>query len=75
MREVFAILRKFKMRLNLAKCAFGVVLGKFLGFMVNPRGIYANLDKIQAILNMVVQKSVKDMQRLVGRLAALTRFV
>ena len=75
LREVFAILKKYKMRLNSAKCALCMALGKFLGFMVNQRGIEANLDKIPAILNMEVPKSIKDVQRLAGRLVALTRFV
>ena len=44
--EVFNVLRKYKMKLNLAKCAFEVSLGKFLGFMVNERGIEANPKKI-----------------------------
>lgn len=33
--EIFGILRKHKMMLNLAKCAFGVSSRKFLGFKVN----------------------------------------
>ena len=40
------------MKLNPSKCAFGVSLGKFLGFMVSHRGIEANPDKIQVILDM-----------------------
>ena len=40
--ETFGILRKYKMKLNLPKCVFGVCSGKFLGFMVNHRGIEAN---------------------------------
>ena len=47
------------MKLNLSKCAFGVSLGKFLGFMVSQRGIEANPDKIQAILSMELPKNVK----------------
>ena len=35
LRETFDTLRKYQMRLNLAKCVFGVLLGKFLGFMVS----------------------------------------
>ena len=46
LRETFDILRKYKMRLNPAKHAFGVSSGKFLGFMVNQRGIEINLEKI-----------------------------
>ena len=48
------------MKLNPSKCAFGVASRKFLGFMVSQRGIEANPDKIQAILNMKSLKNVKD---------------
>ena len=44
--EAFQILREYNMKLNPAKCAFGVSAGKFLGFIVNNRGIEANPDKI-----------------------------
>lgn len=33
--KMFNILRRYKMKLNPNKCAFGVSFGKFLGFMVN----------------------------------------
>lgn len=75
LRETFDILRKYKMRLNLAKCAFSVSSGKILGFMVNQRGIEINPEKIQALVNMKSPKSVKEIQRLTGQVAALNRFV
>ena len=34
-QETFETLRRYKMKLNLSKCAFGVSSGKFLGFMVS----------------------------------------
>lgn len=37
--KMFEILRHYKMKLNAAKCTFGVSSGKFLSFMVNHRGI------------------------------------
>lgn len=40
--EVFSILRKFKLRLNVPKCSFGEGSGKFLGYMVTHRGIKVN---------------------------------
>ena len=46
LRETFDTLRRHQMKLNPSKCAFGVSLGKFLGFMVSQRGIEANPDKI-----------------------------
>ena len=69
------MLIQYNMKLNLIKCAFGVSLGNFLGFMVSQRGIEANPDKIQAILNMERPRNVKEVQSLTGRVAALNRFV
>ena len=63
------------MKLNPNKCAFGVSSGEFLGFMVSQRGIKANPDKIQAILDMEPPKNIKEVQSLTGQVAALNRFV
>ena len=63
------------MELNPSKCAFGVSSGKFLRFMVSHRGIEANPDKIQAILDMKSPRNIKEVQSLTGRVAALNRFV
>ena len=73
--EAFQILRNYNMKLNPAKCAFGVSAGKFLGFIVNHRGIEANPDKIKALLDMPSPSGIKEVQRLTGRIAALSRFV
>ena len=69
------MLRRYNMKLNSSKCAFGVSLGKFLCFMVSHRGIEANLDKIQVILNMEPPRNIKEVQSLTGRVVALNRFV
>ena len=63
------------MRINPLKCVFGTGGGKFLGYLVTERGIEANLEKIKAILDMEPPKSVKEVQRLAGRVAALSWFV
>ena len=52
LEEVFVKIRKYNLRLNPEKCVFGVRGGKLLGFMLTNRGIEANLDKCEAILNM-----------------------
>ena len=75
LQETFETLRRYKMKLNPSKCAFGVSSGQFLGFMVSQRGIEANPDKIQAILNMEPPKNIKEVKSLTGRVAALNRFV
>ena len=58
--EAFQILRNYNMKLNPAKCAFGVSTGKFLGFIVNHRGIEANPDKIKAALDMPSPSGIKE---------------
>ena len=75
LKETFATLRQYQMKLNPSKCAFGVATGKFLGFMVSQRGIEANPDKVQAILDIASPKTVKEVQKLIVRIAALNRFV
>ncbi|XP_021863562.2 uncharacterized protein [Spinacia oleracea] len=75
LRETFETLRKFKMKLNPKKCVFGVRSGKFLGFLVSERGIDANPDKVEAIMNLPEPTCIKDVQRLTGKMAALTRFI
>ncbi|XP_074336645.1 uncharacterized protein LOC141673809 [Apium graveolens] len=57
--EMFNILRRFRMKLNPQKCMFGVESGKFLGFIVNHRGIEANPAKIKALLDMKSPTNVK----------------
>ena len=75
LRETFAMLKQYQMKLNPGKCVFGVASGKFLGFMVSQRGIEANPEKVQAIINMASPKTVKEVQKLTGRIAAINRFV
>ena len=75
LKETFDTLRSYNMKLNLGKCAFGVMAGKFLGFMVSQRGIEANPDKIRAIMEMKPPRNVKEVESLNGKVAALNRFV
>ena len=58
--DTFVVLRKYKIKLNPLKCAFGVASGKFLGFMVNHRGIEANPEKIQALIDMRSSNRTKE---------------
>ena len=73
--EAFQILRAYNMKLNPTKCAFGVSARKFLGFIVNYRGIEENLDEIKTVLDMPPPFNIKEVQRLTGRIAALSRFM
>ncbi|KAL0345313.1 UNVERIFIED_CONTAM: hypothetical protein Sradi_4362600 [Sesamum radiatum] len=72
LNETFAVLRRYQLKLNIGKCAFGVSGGRFLGFMVTQRGIKANPDKIKAILDMGPPTNINEVQRLTRRIAALS---
>jgi hypothetical protein len=73
--EAFSRLRKYQIKLNPDKCTFGVASGKFLGYMVTQWSIEDDPDQVSAILNMRSPSSVKEVQSLTGRLAALNRFL
>ena len=75
LRETFANLRTYQMKLNLDKCVFGVPTGKLLGFLVSERGIEANPEKIKTITSLTEPKNLHDVQRLAGRIAGLSRFI
>jgi hypothetical protein len=73
--ETFANLRAANLKLNPEKCVFGIHKGKVLGCLVSTKGIEANPDKIKALVEMQDLVSVKDVQKLTGRVDALNRFI
>jgi hypothetical protein len=73
--ETFANLRAANLILNLEKCVFDIHKGKVLGYLVSTKGIEANPNKIKALIEMQDPVSVKDVQKLTGRVAALNRFI
>ena len=75
LEELFVTISKYRLKLNPEKCVFGVEASKFLGFMLTERGIEANPNKCAAIIAMRSPTSVKEVQQLTGRMAALSRFV
>jgi len=72
---LFTTIAKYRLKLNPEKCIFGVEAGKFLGFLLTERGIEANPKKCATIMAMRSPASVKEVQQLTGRLAALSRFM
>ena len=71
LQQAFDLLRTYGMKLNPAKCAFKVSAGRFLGFMMTQRGIKANPSQLKAIIESPAPSSIKEVQQLTGRLAAL----
>jgi ribonuclease HI len=75
LETTFKCLRAKGVKLNPEKCVFGVPRGMLLGFIISERGIEANPEKIAAITNMGPIKDLKGLQRVMGCLAALSRFI
>ena len=75
LRETFASLRAFNIKLNPLKCVFGVPTGKLLGFIISHRGIEVNPEKIKAVLEIKRLVCLKDVPRLTGSAAAVSRFI
>jgi hypothetical protein len=73
--KTFDNLNRYKLKLNPTKCSFGVSAGQNLGFLVLARGIEANPEKIQAILTTGKPTKLHGVQKLAGRVTALSRFV
>jgi hypothetical protein len=62
LRETFANLDRYSIKLNLKKCSFGVPTGQLLGYLISERGIKGNTKKIQAIVNMQPPKTLRHVQ-------------
>ncbi|XP_070667560.1 uncharacterized mitochondrial protein AtMg00860-like [Malus domestica] len=61
--------------MNPLKCTFGVISGKFLGFIVKHRGIEVDQSKIKAIQSMPEPRNLHELKSLQGRLAFIIRFI
>ncbi|CAL2248012.1 unnamed protein product [Prunus armeniaca] len=73
--EGISLLRKYHMKLNLRKCTFRVSSSRFLGFLVTQRDIEEHPNQTNVILNMKSSATTKEIQNLMGRAAALNRFL
>ena len=50
LEENFRLMKAYNIKLNPAKCSFGVSIDKFLRFLLTQRGIEINPDQIKAIM-------------------------
>lgn len=68
-------LRRYKMKLDPAKCVFEIDSDKLMGFMASEGGIAANLEKIEAMMTMSPPRNINKVQRLTRWISMLNRFV
>jgi hypothetical protein len=75
LRKLFKRLRKYQLKLNPAKCTFGVKSGKLLGFVMSNKGIEVDPDKLKAIQDMPAPKTEREVRGFLGRLNYIARFI
>jgi hypothetical protein len=75
LRQVLERTRKFGLRMNPKKCAFGVSAGQILGFLVHERGIEIGLKSQEAVRTMVRPTTKKELQQLIGKINFVRRFI
>ncbi|KAK1629530.1 hypothetical protein QYE76_003845 [Lolium multiflorum] len=74
LRQVLDRTRKFGLRMNPKKCAFGVTAGQFLGFLVHERGIEIGLKSQEAVRTMKPPTTKKELQCLIGKINFVRRY-
>ena len=75
LRLAFERMRKYGLKMNPLKCAFGVSAGRFLGFIIHEHGIEVDPAKIEAIQKIQAPGCKKDMQKFLGKVNYLRRFI
>ncbi|KAM1016895.1 hypothetical protein ACFX2A_047517 [Malus domestica] len=75
LRQAFMRMRQHNLKMNPAKCVFGVSIGNFLGFLVHHRGIEVDKNKARAIINAPTPTTKKQLQSLLGKINFLHRFI
>ena len=50
LKQTLQRMRKYNLKMNVLKCAFGVSNGNFLGFLVHQKGIEVDKEKFKSIM-------------------------
>jgi hypothetical protein len=58
LRKIFDKMRRYGLKMNLHKCAFGVSAGKFLEFIIHELGIEIDLDRNKSIRNAGAEREM-----------------
>lgn len=69
LRQVFERCQKYDLKINPLKCAFKVIKGKFLGFIVDKGNIKIDEDKTKAILAMEQPQDLKSLRTFIGKVS------
>jgi hypothetical protein len=68
-------MRRYGLKMNPLKYAFGVSAGKFLEFIIHEHGIEINHMKVESINKVQLPQCKNDMQKFLGKLNYLWWFI
>jgi hypothetical protein len=68
-------MHRYGLKMNLLKCPFDVSAGKFLGFIIHENGIEIDPTKIESINKVQPPQCKNDMQKFLGKVNYLRRFI
>ena len=75
LRKSFKMMGHHRLKLNPLKCAFGVCVGNFLGFLVHQRGIEVDQNKANTIALANAPQNKKELQKVSSPVNYLRRFI
>jgi hypothetical protein len=75
LRKAFDKMCRYGLKMNPRKCAFGASAGKFLGFVIHEHGIEIDPDRIKSIRNMGPPTYKVELQKFLGKVNYLRRFI
>ncbi|GKV24416.1 hypothetical protein SLEP1_g34030 [Rubroshorea leprosula] len=75
LRKSFEWMRQHCLKMNPLKCAFGVFAGNFLGYLVHERGLEVDKNKARAMIEAKPPQNKKELQRFLGQVNFLRRFI
>jgi hypothetical protein len=75
LRKAFDKMCRYGLKMNPRKCAFAMSAGKFLGFIIHEHGIEIDPDRIKSIWNVRPPTYKLEMQKFLGKVNYLRRFI
>ncbi|KAK3554752.1 hypothetical protein QTP70_033447, partial [Hemibagrus guttatus] len=74
-REVLARLQRFHLFVKLEKCEFHRTTVTFLGYVISPRGVEMDTNKVRAVAEWPAPATIKELQRFLGFANFYRRFI
>ncbi|KAK3526426.1 hypothetical protein QTP70_025456 [Hemibagrus guttatus] len=74
-REVLARLQRHHLFMKLEKCGFHRTMVTFLGYVISPRGVEMDTNKVQAVSEWPAPSTIKELQWFLGFANFYRRFI